>query len=142
MISDEALKRVTLMLEQEEGCRLRPYRDTVGKLTIGVGRNLDSQGITRQEALYLLQNDIKESVEDLERLDFFSGLTDVRKVVLVDMCFNLGLGGLMGFRKMIAAIRAGNFEAAATEIRGSAAAEQTGGARYAKLAYLMEKGEW
>ena len=46
------------MLKRHEGLRLKPYQDTIGKLTIGYGRNLDDRGISKEEAEYLLRNDI------------------------------------------------------------------------------------
>lgn len=46
------------MLIRHDGLRLKPYRDTRNKLTIGVGRNLDDVGITREEALMLPNNEI------------------------------------------------------------------------------------
>lgn len=56
-------------LERHEGLRLKPYKDTVGKLTIGIGRNLDDKGISRKEAFALLDNDIAEVVRQLEQVD-------------------------------------------------------------------------
>lgn len=85
-------------LEWEEGYRSRPYRDTKGKLTIGIGRNLDDRGISYGEARYLLSNDIRTAVRDLESvLPFWPGLDDVRKLVLVDLYFNMRLGNPTSF---------------------------------------------
>ncbi len=118
-----------------------PYRDSRGILTIGVGRNLVKKGISRTEALYLLSNDITECFTELSKMDFFISQNEVRQCVLIDMCFNLGLEGLMEFRKMICALKEQNYNAAAEEIRNSKAALETG-SRYPKLAYYMERGAW
>ena len=87
-----------------EGLRLKPYRCTAGKLTIGVGRNLEDKGISHDEAMILLRNDIAEVTAQLEQFDWFRALGPVRRKVLIDMCFNLGMAGLLGFQKMIEAL--------------------------------------
>src|SRR5438093_1522067 len=93
------------MLVKHEGLRLKPYADTAGKLTIGVGRNLTDAGITDCEARLLLDNDINEAVRlCTSRIGCFGSLDDTRQHVLLDMCFNLGVGGLMKFTKMLAAV--------------------------------------
>jgi len=91
--------------------RCMPYRCTAGKLTIGVGRNLDDRGISEEEAFYLLDNDIADCVTDLQsHLSWFNRLDDVRKAVLVDMCFNLGIGRMMKFENMLAAAKHGEWK--------------------------------
>ena len=78
------------LLIRHEGLRLKPYRDTVGKLTIGVGRNLDDVGITREEALYLLKNDIDNARRELiKTIPRFLDMDKVRQIVLISMTFNL-----------------------------------------------------
>ena len=79
------------MLMRHEGVRIKPYHDTVGKLTIGVGRNLDDVGITRDEAMYLLNNDVNKTVAWLRSTyPWFSELSPVRQDAVTDMAFNLG----------------------------------------------------
>lgn len=87
------LVRVKEQLIRHEGLRFKPYRCTAGKLTIGVGRNLDDCGISKPEAMVLLDNDILScEAELLEHLPVvYTGLNDTRKAVLVNMCFNLGI---------------------------------------------------
>lgn len=123
-----------------EGLRLKPYADTVGKLTIGVGRNLDDAGISTHEAMILLEHDIEAVEHDLDqRLPWWRGLTEARQLVLADMCFNLGIARLQGFRNTLAAIQAGDYESAADGMLASKWAEQVG-KRAHRLAKMMRDG--
>jgi len=123
-----------------EGMRLRPYRCTAGKLTIGVGRNLEDKGISHHEALFLLRNDIAEVTAQLEQFDWFRALGPVRRKVLIDMCFNLGMAGLLGFQKMIEALERGDYERAADEMVNSRWYGQVG-ERGRRLERMMRTGE-
>ena len=134
--------KLTDMLVQHEGLRLKPYHCTAGKLTIGVGRNLDDRGITPDEALYLLANDIKDSRRELSAaFPWFDGLDSVRQCVLIDMCVNLGLARLKGFRNTLALIGVGKYEAAAVEMLDSKWAQQVG-RRAQRLSGMMANGRW
>ena len=108
------------LLKDEEGFRSKPYRCTAGKLTIGYGRNLEDRGITKEEAEYLLDNDIKAAISACrETFAWFAFLDNVRQAVVCDMVFNLGIGGFLEFKKAIAAIREKNWEKAADEMKDS-----------------------
>ena len=112
---------------KDEGLRLKPYRDSVGKLTIGIGRNLDDVGISEQEARFMLENDIGNVYVALDRqLSWWRKLDGVRQGVLVNMCFNLGINGLLGFKKTLAAIQFGDYESAANGMLQSKWATQVG----------------
>jgi lysozyme len=128
------------LITGHEGLRLKPYKCTAGKWTIGVGRNLDDVGISEAEADVLLENDIDRVLSELERLDFWRGLDSVRQVVLVDMCFNLGWPRLSGFSKMLAAIRNKDYSSAAVEMLDSRWAAQVG-KRAVTLSKMMKTGE-
>ncbi len=133
-------EKLIRLLITHEGLRLKPYRDTRGKLTIGVGRNLDDVGITEEEALYLLKNDIKRVLDFLkERLPYWNGLTETRKMALVDMCFNLGPGGFLSFKRMLRALEREDYEQAAREMLDSRWARQVG-RRAEELAEMMREG--
>ena len=123
-----------------EGLRLKPYRCTAGKLTIGVGRNLEDKGISHHEALFLLRNDIVEVTAQLERFDWFRALGPVRRKVLIDMCFNLGIQGLLGFKQMIEALKQSDYQAAADEMVSSKWYRQVG-ERGRRLERMMRTGE-
>lgn len=136
----DAFQLARSMLMRHEGLRLKPYKDTVGVLTIGYGRNLDVKGISSLEAEYLLDNDISEVLNSLEKLPWWQGLDTIRKAVIIDMAFNLGINGLLGFKKMIMAIQEGDYRKAAYEMRHSLWASQVG-YRADELAVLMETGK-
>ena len=127
-------------LERHEGLRLKPYKDTVGKLTIGIGRNLDDKGISREEAFAMLDNDIAEVVRQLEQVDEYQALDDTRQTVLANMCFNLGFYGLMGFRKMWLALARNDYHEAAKQMLDSRWARQVG-YRADELAQIMRTGQ-
>ena len=112
-------------LIRDEGLRLKPYRDTVNKLTIGVGRNLDDVGISESEARTLLANDITRVETDLKRtFTWFEGRPEPVRRALMNMCFQMGLGGLLGFQNMLKAIAIGDYEKASQEALDSQWAQQ------------------
>lgn len=126
-------------LERHEGLRLKPYRDTVGKLTIGYGRNLDDVGIAPEEAELMLDNDIDAALKELRTIDVFNELDEVRQAVITNMCFNLGFYGLMSFSKMWKAIQRKDYREAAVQMLNSLWARQVG-SRSDELAKLMRDG--
>jgi lysozyme len=137
------LNRDTLTAEliRDEGVRLRPYLDSVGKWTIGVGRNLSDVGISQAEALLLLAHDVDAAMTDLaEAFPWFVQLNGVRQRALVNMRFNLGAAGFRKFKGTIAALEQGNYRAAAEGMRLSKWAKQVG-QRAERLAVMMEHGE-
>jgi lysozyme len=128
-------------LRLHEGERLKPYRCTAGKLTIGVGRNLEDRGITAQESAYLLGNDIDSHWHELVKaIPWVERLDEVRQRVLLDMAFNLGITGLLGFKNTLATIKAGDFEKAGTMMLDSKWARQVG-RRADRLATMMATGK-
>lgn len=132
--------RLKSRLEKHEGCVLRPYRDSVGKWTIGIGRNLSDNGISRDEALHMLDNDIADCETDLDReLPWWRQLNEVRQEVLCEMCFNLGITRLLGFVNTLAAMRNRDYVGASRHMKRSKWAGQVG-ARADDLAELMRTG--
>ncbi|ARP86308.1 glycoside hydrolase family protein [Bordetella genomosp. 9] len=127
-------------LWRDEGERLKPYRDTVGKLTIGIGRNLDDVGISHEEALMLLANDIVRAEKWLDRnLPWWGSLDDVRQRVMVNMAFNLG-GKLLTFKNTLKAIQSHDWQQAHDGMLDSLWAKQVG-QRAQRLAKMMLTGE-
>ena len=127
-------------LIRDEGLRLKPYYDSVGKLTIGIGRNLDDNGISEAEALVMLRNDIANSQRELERFGWFRQLDSRRKDAILNMHFNLGLPRLLSFKKMIAALEQGKWDKAADEALNSRWAEQVG-ERAVRISSIIRHGE-
>ena len=128
-------------LKRHEGLKLKPYKCSEGYLTIGYGRNLETRGITAQEANEMLLNDVSEVEEALHRMGFLSDPSDVRRAVLINMAFQLGVGGLLKFEKMLSAYLDGYYELAAKEMLDSKWALQTPN-RAKELADQMRTGEW
>ncbi|MBE7415099.1 MAG: lysozyme [Deltaproteobacteria bacterium] len=104
------------LLVKHEGLRLKPYRCTAGKLTIGVGRNLEDRGISNDEAMLLLDNDIEQTLRECRTFPWFEQLDNVRQAVVASMVFNLGLSKFQKFKKTIAALEAGDYAEAAREM--------------------------
>ena len=135
--TNELIQRFVL----HEGCKLIPYRCPSGYLTIGVGRNLETnplteeekkvcgdyqRGITKNAAFYLLKNDIQKAQRECEKhIPFFLRLDNERQYALLDMCFNLGIKGLLQFKLMLEALGTGNYQRAADECLNSNYARQT-----------------
>lgn len=119
-----------------------PYEDSVGKLTIGVGRNLTDKGLSASEVDFLLQNDISEAIRDTLRLfpDLYQ-ISAPRQHVLINMMFNMGLPTLSKFTKMIEAVHAREWKKASDEMLDSRWAQQVG-PRAERLAAEMEEGEF
>ena len=128
-------------LRVDEGVRLKPYKDTVGKLTVGVGRNLDDKGLNLEEIAYLLDNDITDAEQDARALfPSYDKLSEVRKAVLANLCFNLGRDRAAQFKKLRKAVLDEDWSQAAIEMLNSKWASQVG-ARATRLAKQMETGE-
>lgn len=133
-----AIDMAAARLELEEGFRAQAYRDTVGKLTIGYGFNIDA-GITQRAARALLLAQVTERAEVLAPYWWAQGLDDVRMSVLIDVSFNVGIGGLLHFPKMLAAVGRGHWQAAHDELLDSDAARMLP-RRYQTLARILLTG--
>lgn len=128
-------------LKWAEAVKQFPYRCSAGKLTIGVGRNLDDKGLSLDEVDYLLDNDIAGTLRDCERLDYWNSLDPVRQLVVADMVFNLGLSRFLKFVKLNAALALHDYTLAAHEMMDSNWYKQVG-RRAWRLREAMLSGEW
>jgi lysozyme len=126
-------------LIRHEALRLRPYEDSEGILTIGVGRNLEDVGLSEEEVLFMLNNDIERVLAECQHFSWFSGLSQERKDVIANMVFNLGLKRFKKFKKTIAFLASGEFDAAAVEMLDSKWARQVKH-RAVELSRRMAKG--
>ena len=129
-------------LRRDEGVRLKPYTDSVGKITIGIGRNLTDVGISEFEANQFLKADVLKASDALrENLPWVNDLDDALYNVLLNMCFNMGIHGLLSFKNTLAKIQAGDYAGAAQAMLDSKWAQQVG-ARAHRLSVQMETGIW
>lgn len=142
---DSFIDKATEQLKRNEGLVLHAYTDTLGMLTIGYGRLIDKRkggGISKEEAEMLLRNDIDSRIAALtERMPWFSNLNDARKAVLLNMSFQLGVAGLMGFSKTLSLIQNGYYDEAANQMLQSKWAQQTPN-RANEMATQMRTGQW
>lgn len=133
-------------LKRDEGTRATAYTDSMGWLTIGVGRLIDSRkpgaGLRPDEIEYLLRNDITDRVAALKKaLPWSEKLDQARQGVLVNMAFQMGTAGLLAFRQTLGLVRDGKYTEASEQMMKSKWAEQTP-ARARRLSEQMKTGEW
>ena len=133
--------KLIAQLKRHEGVELTPYRDTEGLMTVGVGRNLDHNGIRMVEAEFMLMNDIKDCMEEANSYHWYKDLSGVRKAVIVNMLFNLGKPRFDNFVKFQAAMAEGLYDKASTEMLDSKWAKQVG-KRAVELSMQMQKDTW
>ena len=135
---DNVVDLVTL----HEGKERKVYRCTSGKLTIGVGRNLEDLGLSDKEINFLLRNDLNRvQLELMENVPCYKDLSDPRQAVLLDMCFNLGISRFLQFKMMLTALEMEEYEEAAKEMLDSKWARQVG-KRSVRLAEMMHGNRW
>lgn len=128
------------MLKRHEGLRLKVYKDSVGILTIGYGRNLEGKGISAAEAGVLLVHDMLDTEIFLRGLfSSWESMSPNRQDALIDMCFNLGNAGFSKFKETIAFIKNEQWEEASMAMLKSRWAEQVGN-RANEIAELVESG--
>lgn len=141
-------KQMVNQLIVDEAYKEFPYDDATGervyapqgKITIGIGINLDD-GLSLDESTYLCKWRLRGlQVQLLTKLPFYNSLDIVRKMVLLNMAYNMGIPRLFGFKNMLAAIAVYNWDGATKELLDSKAARQLPN-RYKKLASMMQTGK-
>lgn len=132
------------LLLRDEGYRRTAYTDSLGYLTIGIGRCIDARkggGISPKEAFFLLEQDVDTKSAELDaRLPWWRTLDPVRQAVLVSMAFQLGTAGLLGFVNTLEKVRTGDYASAAMGMLGSRWAQQVP-LRAHRLAEAMRTGD-
>ena len=112
--------KVKEMLIRHEGTMCTLYQCTEDKWTIGVGRNLTDRGITEDESMYLLDNDIKRVMNQLDEYwTVWRSFPEKGQMVCLDMCFQMGIKGFMGFRRTRALMEMGMWLEASEELLDS-----------------------
>ena len=139
------MEKLIDMLKRHEGVETHAYECSEGKVTVGVGRNIDQKGgmgLSEDEIDYLLQNDVERVIKELSsEYPWFNSLDDVRKDAIIDIAFNLGATRLRGFRRALTAMEAGDYTEASTEFLDSRWAKQVGG-RALELTDMIASGEY
>jgi lysozyme len=134
-------------LRGDEGERACVYRDSKGLWTIGIGRLVDKRvkgaGLRPHEIAFLLNNDVDDRIDQLtRRLPWFQNLDDARKGVLLNMSFQMGVEGLLGFERTLALVRDGKYDSAAHAMLQSKWATQDTPERASRMAEQMRSGQW
>lgn len=132
-------------LVEHEGIKKSAYQDSLGYWTIGVGRLIDERkncGLSTDEIFYLLRNDLSSIRQKLSVYPWFIRQDIVRKDSLIELAFNIGVNGLLGFKNMISALAVNNYAVAAKELLDSSWAVQVGGARASDLQYRLLNGRY
>jgi lysozyme len=132
-------EKLTAELKVDEGFRGKVYKCSAGKLTIGYGWNLEDSELPERIAEMMLSYAVGDKLQSLERLSWWCGLNDARKRAIVNMSFNIGVAGVLKFKKMIAAIEREDFSQAALEMDDSRWSKQVG-ARADRLILMMNRG--
>jgi lysozyme len=142
------IEKLKAMLRRHEGLRLVPYFCSANHHTVGYGHNLDAHHepipyeISYEQAEAYLDTDIKDAIRDCAiSIPIFSHLDPMRQAVLVDLAFNMGIGSLLGFKKMLAHIGFGEWVLAGVELLDSKYAKQVKG-RADELAAMLVTGQW
>jgi lysozyme len=139
------IQNLEQQLRRDEGEVLHAYKDSLGYLTIGVGRLIDQRkggGLTSEESSYLLNNDIKKKTEQvLAALPWVADLDDARRGVILNMSFQLGVAGLLSFKNTLAYIKTGDYKQAALNMSMSKWHAQTP-ERCERLMKQMITGGW
>lgn len=129
------------LLELNEGRRSKPYVDTVGKMTIGVGRNLTDRGLSEDEINFLLDTDIQVAMNGFNAIFGMTSFGEVREAAVIDLIFNLGLVKFSRFRRFIAAMKKGQWEKAAIELENSLWYQQVE-QRGPRIVQMVKEGRW
>ena len=137
------IKRETLAqrIGRHEGKRHRAYRDTVGKLTAGIGRNLEDVAFTDEEINLMFENDLARAKRGAKTFCLYEMLNDIRREVLIEMVFQMGLLGVGKFKKFFRAAQARDWEAAHAELIDSKWAREDSPARALELALIFRIGK-
>ena len=123
------MSKLVEQLKRHEGIRTHAYQCTANMTTVGVGRNIDEDGglgLSIDEIEFLLENDIKRCKQELIALPWFPEIDSVRQDALINMCFNLGMTRLLGFKNALTAMSVGDYDLAADEFMDSRWAKQVG----------------
>jgi len=138
-------EKIQERLIAHEGISHYAYTDSIGFITVGIGRCLDprrGQGLSTDECLYLLGNDIKRITAELSKYHWFTIQDPVRQGVLIELAFNIGIAGLCTFKKMIKALEEKDYNEAYLELMDSQWVHQVGKERSQDIGYRLKMGSY
>lgn len=148
MASGINLDKAKRMLVRDEGSHPYPYDDSsgkyvygVGKITIGVGRNLEANPLTDLVIDIILLEDINRAEQGARRVignSNFQALSENRKLAVLNLVFNLGEAGFAKFTSTIACIKSQDWHGARLNLLKSKYATQVKG-RSLRVADMLEK---
>lgn len=119
-------QKLKTMIIGHEGVRYKPYLCTAGKLTIGIGHNLDDKGISKAVSDLMYEEDVTEVISDLRTIfEDFDALPEQIQLVLADIPFQLGSGGFRSFKRMIIAVKGRNWPGMIVQMKNSEWYRQT-----------------
>lgn len=137
-------ERLTKQLIGDEGLVQFSYQDQLGYWTIGCGRCIDKRkgkGISKEEAMYLLDHDINDWVSELQsKRPWFDSLDDLRQEVLICMSHQMGIDGLLKFKNFLLHLQVGEYKQAAEAGLDSLWSRQTPD-RARRMMKMIEEGE-
>lgn len=123
-----------------EGRRKRPYIDTKGKITIGVGHNLSDRGLSDPAIDLILNEDILMSIRECESFPFWNNLNEARQTALAELCFNLGFTKLRKFDTTLLLLAEGRYETAANNLNQTLWATQVQPSRRNRIVQMIATG--
>ena len=136
------MNKLIEQLKIHEGMKLKPYKCTAGKLTIGIGRNLEDVGISEDEANMLLRHDIQEATRQLLHVFPWMGeFNDARISAMINFTFNVGIGTVKKFENTLSYMQSGEWDKAADEMMDSRWARQVGN-RAIEVTDQIRTGKW
>ena len=142
------MEKTTAIIAKHEGLRLKPYRCSAGKLSIGFGRNLDDVGISQHEAEAMLTADVTIAYTEAQSFEWFAGLNGPRRAAIVNMIYNLGIPRFKKFTNTLMYMEQGDYIGAANEIlEGTGAGGRSRwyvqvGKRAEEVSEMLKTGKW
>lgn len=132
--------KIKELLTLHEAKRKKMYKCSQGYNTIGIGHNLDTNPISDRAIDVIFEDDLNDVISSLDKnLPWWRTLSENRQHVLIDMCFNLGIDGLLGFKNTLKCVQEGRYEDAAKGMGASLWATQVG-SRATRLISMMREG--
>jgi lysozyme len=128
-------------LAEDEGERLSMYKCSEGYNTVGIGHCLDTKPISQRASRVIFEDDVQDCLSDLDRaVPWWRSLSEGRQRALANLCFNMGISRLLGFKNMLAALHKGDYKRAALECLDSRWAKQVQKSRIERILRLIREG--